>query len=78
MITRLRYVLINAPVTQNTVAHETHITPSTLSSYALGRQPIRPHHLIRLCEYFRLDPESLLGTIDADDIIDWSESRSNV
>jgi transcriptional regulator with XRE-family HTH domain len=78
-ITRLRHVLINSAVTQQTVAREANVPASKLSAYALGRAPIPPHYLIRLCKYFSLNPESLLGYIDAEDIIDWpKESRSNV
>lgn len=77
-ITRLRYVIINQPATQQAIAKATNISPSTLSSYALGKIPIRPHHLHRLCLYFHLNPESLLGYIEAEDIIDWSiEARED-
>ena len=60
-ITRLRHVLINSAVTQQTVAREANVPASKLSAYALGRAPIPPHYLIRLCKYFSLNPESLLG-----------------
>lgn len=74
-ITRLRYILINSPDTQQSIAKSTSISPSTLSSYALGRTQIRPNHLHRLCSYFHVNPESLLGYVEAEDIIDWSQTR---
>lgn len=77
-ITRLRYVFINSSETQQSIANATGISGSTLSKYALGRTQIRPHHLARLCAYFHLNPESLLGYVDADDIVDWPKPEERI
>ncbi len=80
-MTRLRHILLNhtdpsgIPIPQYIVAASCHITPSQLSNYALGREPIKHNHLLRLCEYFQVPPNSLLGYTTASDIIEWKEPQ---
>ena len=39
--------------------------PARLSQYALGKRPIPPHHLIRLCEVLNCNPEDIVGDLDS-------------
>ena len=75
MITRIRKLLLTGDLPAYKVAAEIGIHPSTLSQYALGRREVLPHHLIRLCRYYQLNPEDILGYLDEDDIVTWLSSN---
>ena len=75
MITRIRKLLITGELPAYKVAAEVGIHPSTLSQYALGRKEVLPHHLIKLCKYYNLNPDEILGYIDEPDIIEWIEAN---
>ena len=80
MITKIRKLLLSDPRPAYKIAPEIGIHPSTLSNYALGRKEVLPHHLIKLCRYYQLNADDILGYLDEDDIVEWltSESKQSI
>ena len=77
MITKIRKLYLEQPLPAYKLAAFIGIHPSMFSQYALGRVVPKAHHLIKLCKYFDLPPEDILGYVDEDDIIDWEEPAAN-
>lgn len=73
MITRVRKLILEQPLPQYALAAAIGIHPSTLSNYGLGRAPITNTHLIKMCRYFQIPPEQILGYVDEPDIVNWEE-----
>ncbi len=46
------------------IAAEVRIAFSQLSRYANMIDPIQPHHLARLADYFDVEPEDVIGLVD--------------
>jgi Cro/C1-type HTH DNA-binding domain len=46
------------------VCAATRIGYSSINHYNNLRRPIPPHHLLRLSEYFDVEPEDLIGPVD--------------
>lgn len=78
MITRVRKLLLEQPDPQYKVAARIGIDPSTLSRYALGREPIKSIHLVRICRYFQVPVEQVIGYVDEQDIVDWAEEYNEL
>lgn len=60
-ITKLRSLLIKSNIPQYQVAARMGLHPSTLSAYSLGKESIKPYHLVQICQYFQLEPEDVIG-----------------
>lgn len=75
MITRIRKLLITGDLPAYKVAAEMGIHPSTLSLYALGRKEVLPQHLIKLCRYYNLNPDQILGYLDEADVVNWVDEN---
>lgn len=60
--TKLRAVLLEPQNRPNyIIAVAAGMAPSRLSEYALGRREMPAHHIMRLCEVLRCQPEDILG-----------------
>jgi DNA-binding Xre family transcriptional regulator len=46
------------------------MAPSRLSEYALGKRAIPAHHVIRLCEVLKCNPDDILGAYDSEHAIE--------
>lgn len=65
--TKLRAVLLEPQNRPNYyIAVQAGMAPSRLSEYALGKRAIPPHHLIRLCEVLRCNPDDILGAYESE------------
>lgn len=62
-MTRLRVLLMGIGKPQYVIAAELGFSPTRLSEYAHGAK-IPPHHLILICQYFRKNPEDIIGWTD--------------
>jgi transcriptional regulator with XRE-family HTH domain len=64
-ITRLKMLLLDADQPQYQVAAKCGIHPSTLSDYALGKEP-SVDHLRALCKYFKCRQQDILGWVEVE------------
>src|SRR5947208_2376037 len=65
-VTKLRIAMLENGCPQFLIAFCADFDNGTLSQYALGKKPIAPHHIIRLCTFLELRPEEIVGWMDAD------------
>lgn len=73
--TRLRVLLVTAPVAQYVVAAACGIDPSTLSNYSLGRFTPSAGHLAALADYFGVPVEDVMGDVDDEDLLPEDEDQ---
>ena len=66
-MTKFRYLLIlhriHTGEQQYVVAGMTQIHPTIISHYAQGKRAISSLHMIKLCNYLKVNPEDLVGEI---------------
>ena len=61
-MTRLKVKLLSDGRPNYQIAGMVGIDPALLSKYSLGKLPFSQKHLIKLCRFFEVDPEDLVGT----------------
>lgn len=62
---RLHSILMRPEAKPNYVlAAKIGVAPSRLSEWALGKRPIPPERLLRLCELLNVSPDEVLGELD--------------
>lgn len=65
MTTKLRALLLEPQNRPNYyVAVAAGMAPSRLSEYALGKRIIPAHHMIRLCEVLKCQPDDIMGELE--------------
>lgn len=63
--TKLHAILMRPEAKPNYVlAAKIGVAPSRLSEWALGKRPIPPERLLRLCELLQVSPDEVLGKLD--------------
>lgn len=69
MESRLQKKILEAKKPQYIIANEVGIPSPRLSEYVHGRRQMTIPHLLQLCEYFRCNPDELIGE---DEYLDFS------
>ena len=64
---KLRTVLLHPEFRPNyIIAAMAGVHPTRLSEYALGKRYIPPHHVQRLCEVLKCNPDDIIGDMEDD------------
>jgi hypothetical protein len=63
--TNLAVLMMSNPEPQYRVAAACDIAPSRLSEYVHGRRIIAAHHVLALCNYFKVPATSVTGLVDS-------------
>ena len=63
-ITKLSLLIMADGRPQYMVAADLRVSPSRLSQYSLGVRPIPAARIYEFCNFFRVNPDELLGWVD--------------
>lgn len=63
-IKRLKDLRVDNDITQNQIAEVLYVRQSAISSYELGKRQYRIEDLIKLCEFYNVSADYVLGFTD--------------
>ena len=63
-IKRLKDLRVDNDITQNQIAEVLYVRQSTISSYELGKRQYKIEDLIKLCAFYNVSADYILGFID--------------